>query len=256
MALAIGSNLACPLQAYALGWGMGGKRLFVDRNAGYPERIGAFGRVGQRRTNRREGRGMSAGTASTLSTNPTIFLRLKATDTTPREMAWDTFGARYSPIVASFARRLGARRQDVDDVVQDVLIGFFLKSPTFVYDPTKGRFRSYLKVCTYRALQKRIGREIRFQGKALDDIDPEEVAIDQVWNDIWEQQQLRRALDDIRETMGQTKTFMAFELYVVLDQPAQSVADKLEMHLNSVYRAKEQVTQLLQGKLVAMKDED
>jgi len=160
------------------------------------------------------------------------------------------------PLVYAIVRRALRGLPDVDDVVQDVLIGFFLKSPTFVYDPTKGRFRSYLKVCTYRALQKRIGREIRFQGKALDDIDPEEVAIDQVWNDIWEQQQLRRALDDIRETMGQTKTFMAFELYVVLDQPAQSVADKLEMHLNSVYRAKEQVTQLLQGKLVAMKDED
>src|SRR5690348_14997342 len=142
---------------------------------------------------------MSTGLTSTLSTNPTIFLRLNAADAAPREIAWDAFSARYAPIIASFARRVGARRQDVDDLVQDVLLGFFLKSPTFVYDPTKGRFRSYLKVCTYRALQKRIGREARFQGKALDDIDPEEVAIDQVWNDVWEQQQLRRAIDEIRE---------------------------------------------------------
>ena len=194
--------------------------------------------------------------SSDTATNPTIFLRLKESDAAPREMAWDQFGARYSPIITAFARRLGARPQDIDDVVQDVLMGFFLKSPTFVYEPSKGRFRGYLKVCTYRALRKRLGTEARLNGKPLDNIDPEEMAIDQVWNDVWEQQQLRRALDEVRETMGQTKTFMAFELYVVFDQPAQSVADKLDMHINSVYRAKEQITKLLQEKVLAMKDED
>ena len=194
--------------------------------------------------------------ASDLSTNPTIFLRLRQSDPQPREMAWDQFSARYAPIIAAFARRLGARPQDVDDVVQDVLMGFFLKSPTFVYDPAKGKFRSYLKVCTYRALHKRLGAAARINNQPLDAVDPEAVAVDQVWNDVWEQQQLRRALDEVRETMGPTKTFRAFELYVVFDQPAQTVADRLEMHINSVYRAKEQVTRLLQEKVAAMKDED
>ena len=194
--------------------------------------------------------------ASDLSTNPTIFLRLRQSDPQPREMAWDQFSARYAPIIAAFARRLGARPQDVDDVVQDVLMGFFLKSPTFVYDPAKGKFRSYLKVCTYRALHKRLGAAARINNQPLDAVDPEAVAVDQVWNDVWEQQQLRRALDEVRETMGPTKTFRAFELYVVFDQPAQTVADRLEMHINSVYRAKEQVTRLLQEKVAAMRDED
>jgi RNA polymerase sigma factor (sigma-70 family) len=194
--------------------------------------------------------------ASDLSTNPTIFLRLRQSDPQPREMAWDQFSARYAPIIAAFARRLGAKPQDVDDVTQDVLMGFFLKSPTFIYDPAKGKFRSYLKVCTYRALHKRLGAAARLHNQPLDAVDPEAVAIDQVWNDVWEQQQLRRALDEVRETMGPTKTFRAFELYVVFDQPAQTVADKLEMHINSVYRAKEQVTRMLQERVAAMRDED
>ena len=33
---------------------------------------------------------------SDLSTNPTIFLRLRQTDPQPREMAWDQFSARYA----------------------------------------------------------------------------------------------------------------------------------------------------------------
>jgi len=198
---------------------------------------------------------MSAGPFDS-ATNPTIFLRLNEAQAAPREFAWDEFGRRYAPVITAFARRLGARPQDVDDIVQDVLLGFFLKSPTFVYDPAKGRFRGYLKVCTYRALRKRIGHEARLHGKPLDEVDAESVSVDQVWDDVWEQELLRRALDDIRESMGQTKTFMAFEKYVVLDQPAQAVAEKLGMHVNSVYRAKEQITKLLQERLLAMKDED
>lgn len=198
---------------------------------------------------------MSSGAFDT-ATNPTIFLRLRGHDAAPREMAWDEFSARYAPVITAFARRFGARPQDVDDVVQDVLMGFFLKSPTFIYDPSKGKFRGYLKVCAYRALSKRIGREVRLQGKPLDDVDPEAMAVDQLWNDVWEQDLLRRSLEQVRHTMGETKTFRAFELYVVFDQPAEKVAEKLEMHLNSVYRAKEQVTRLLQEKVASMKDED
>src|SRR4051812_29101208 len=85
-------------------------------------------------------RGTMLGKPGESATNPTIFLRLKESDSAPREIAWNEFSARYAPVIGGFARRLGARPQDIDDVVQDVLMGFFVKSPTFVYDPSKGRF--------------------------------------------------------------------------------------------------------------------
>src|SRR5262245_62159379 len=119
------------------------------------------------------------------TTNASIFMRLNASDDRPRELAWDEFSARYVPVIANFARRLGGKPQDVDDVIQNVMLGFFLKSPTFVYDPSKGRFRGYLKVCTYHALQKRIGAKTQLLGKPLQQIDPESVAVEQVWNDAW-----------------------------------------------------------------------
>ena len=159
-------------------------------------------------------------------------------------------------MIVGFARRLGAKQHDIDDIVQDVLLGFFVKSPRFVYDASKGRFRGYLKVCTYRALQRKLGQRSKFHGKTLDQIDPEEMSVEQAWNDVWEQQLLKRVLDEVRETMGQSKTFQAFELYVVFDKPAQDVATKLDMHINSVYRAKEQITQVLQEKLAVLQNED
>ena len=189
-------------------------------------------------------------------TNPSIFLRLNASGTEPREFAWDEFNARYAPIIANFARHLGSKRQDLDDVVQDVMLGFFLKSPTFVYDPSKGRFRRYLKVCTYHALQKRFGKSAKVLGKTLDAVDPESVAIEQIWNDAWEQQLLSRAIEEIRREMGHTRSFAAFELHVVRDEPAADVAQKLGLHVKSVYRAKDQFTRLLKTRLAAMRNED
>ena len=182
-------------------------------------------------------------------TNPTIFLRLRQPEAAPRALAWEEFYSRYAPIISAFARRLQARPQDAEDVVQDVMIGFFAKAPSFVYDPAKGRFRSYVKVCTYRALRKRLGKAARVNGRPLDDQDPSSLAIDQVWEDVWEQQQLRWALEELRRSAGHTKAFHAFELYVVFSRPAQEVAATLDMHVNSVYRAKEQITQLLREQL-------
>jgi RNA polymerase sigma factor (sigma-70 family) len=189
------------------------------------------------------------------TTNPSIFVRLKATDAKPREFAWNEFHARYAPVIAAFAKRLGGKPQDVDDAVQDVLTGFFAKAPTFAYDPAKGRFRGYLKVCTYHALKKRLGKQARVQGKPLDTVPEDSIAIEQIWNDAWEQEKLRRALAEVKAELGDSKTAQAFELYVVRDQPVQEVAKALDMHVNSVYRAKEQITEMLQKKMMA-KDED
>ena len=191
-----------------------------------------------------------------LQTNPSIFLRLNAGDAQPRELAWDEFNTRYVPIVANFARRLGCKSQDVDDVVQDVMLGFFLTSPAFVYDPTKGRFRRYLKICTYHTLQKRFGKQAKIHGKSLDEIDPESIAIEQIWNDAWEQQLISHAIEQIRSDMGHTRTFAAFEMIVILDESAAVVSQKLGLHIKSVYRAKDQVTRLLKSQLHELRDHD
>src|SRR4051794_8793362 len=191
-----------------------------------------------------------------LTTNPSIFLRLKQSDPTPRELAWGEFHHRYAPIIAAFAARLGARQQDLDDVLQDVLMGFFSKSPTFVYDSSKGRFRGYLKVCTYRALTAHLGKQARFQGVPLDQLDPEAVAIEHVWNDVWEQELFQRALSQLRDEMGNSRTFQAFEQYVAFNQPAQTVAETLGLHITTVYHAKQEITQLLREKVQVLNDED
>ena len=144
-------------------------------------------------------------------TNPSIFLRLNRTDTDVRELAWNEFHECYARVISTFARQFGVQPADVDDVQQGVLLGFYATSPAFVYDPGKRRFRGYLKRCTLHAVQRRLGREAKFRGTALEQVDPELLEVEQAWNDVWEPAQLRRAVEDLRQELGTTKTVRAFE---------------------------------------------
>jgi DNA-directed RNA polymerase specialized sigma24 family protein len=95
------------------------------------------------------------------------------------------------------------------------------------------------------AVQRRVGREAKFRGTPLEQVDPELLEVEQAWNDVWEQEQLRRAVEDLRQELGTTKTFRAFEMYVILDLPPQEVSRRLALHIDNVYRAKESVTRML-----------
>src|SRR5438045_992155 len=79
--------------------------------------------------------------SSEFHTDASLLNRLNAPATTVRSSAWEQFRKFYAPIIAGFARNMGAKPQDVDDVIQDVMLGFYSVSPTFKYDPAKGRFR-------------------------------------------------------------------------------------------------------------------
>jgi RNA polymerase sigma factor (sigma-70 family) len=195
-------------------------------------------------------------TAGDFITNPSIFLRLNRTDQRLRELAWTEFRDRYAPVIAGFARNFGAHQQDVDDVIQQVLLGFFAKSPTFAYDPAKGRFRGYLKTCTCNLLRNLAARRANAMAVPIDQIDPDSIQVEQVWNDLWEDQLIQRSVADVRRELGGGRTFRAFEMYVILDMPAQRVADELGLHVDSVYRAKEQVAAKLRAHLDGIRAEE
>lgn len=77
------------------------------------------------------------------ATRASIFLKLKRTDPAPRELAWRQFYDRYAPVIFDYARRRGASAQQADEVVQNVIGGFFEASPRFAYDPARRRLRGY-----------------------------------------------------------------------------------------------------------------
>ncbi len=76
------------------------------------------------------------------STSLTLLQRLKSVEDTD---AWTLANQLYSPLIARWARKAGLDDISADDVAQDVFMTLFREMPTFQYDKTKGKFRSWLK---------------------------------------------------------------------------------------------------------------
>ena len=195
-------------------------------------------------------------TGGSRETRASMFDRLKSATGQDRERAWSEFRRRYAPIVAGFAKRCGASPQDIDDIIQDVITAFFAVSGEFAYDPAKGRFRGWLKTCTVRAAVRRAGKNLRFRGTPLDEVPQLELAIEPMWTDVWEEQLVSRALDQLREKSGGSLAFRAFEQYVLLDRDAAVVAKELSTSVDNVHQAKTRMTRQLREFVGKLREQD
>lgn len=194
-----------------------------------------------------------------LATPASIFLRLKQSDPAPRELAWKQFYDRYAPVIAGYAKQRGANSQQADEVVQDVVTGFFAVSPRFTYDPSRGRFRSYLKTCASRAVMRIHGAQLRAQDVPADEVEVVDERDEALWEKLWQQQILRRAMEVVRGQYadhGKLQTFQAFEMNVIQGLSAPETAEKLGMSVQSVHTAKNRVTEKLRAVRASLHDEE
>jgi len=189
-------------------------------------------------------------------THPSIFVRLRADGTLDRQLGWEEFNRIYGPVVAGFARNAGLKPQEVDDILQDVMLGFFRVVDHFVYDPKKGRFRGYLKRVTLNAIRSRRRRR-RPQQNVPEEMDPaaETSELEVAWEREWTEHLLRRALEEVRADV-QPKTMKAFELYGIKGMPAEEVAKETGMTEAAIRHAKMRVLDQLRASIKRMREEE
>jgi RNA polymerase sigma factor (sigma-70 family) len=171
------------------------------------------------------------------------------------EAAWREFGERYGSLLRGFALRRGLVGQEVDDIVQEVHAALLGSMPTFRYDPTKGRFRGYLKTIAVRAIQRRIFQKGRM--RSLGEIDSgladppagEDAEQEREWEAEWRQYHMRRAMRTIEVEFSPLDR-MAFRRYGVEGVSAAETAEALGLSVEQVYQAKSRIVRRL-GELVA-----
>jgi len=199
---------------------------------------------------------MSDDPLASLSTRASMLIRLKSTDAQPRELAWEAFRTRYARVITGFARNMGAKPQEIDDIIQDVMLGFFNAMPAFEYDPARGRFRGYLKTCTMHTIQRRASKEYRFKSVPIENVDPSDLEVDHLWNDIWEREQLKRAIDAVRDRYENNQTFQAFELVTFKHRSVDEAARDLGMNTSSVYKAKQRISEAIKQELQQLESDE
>lgn len=193
--------------------------------------------------------------ADSYATRPSIFLSLRSDKTLDRELGWNEFHKRYAPVVAGFARNAGLKGEEINEVVQDVMFGFFRVSNAFVYDPTRGRFRGYLKRVTLNAIRDRWRRR-RKEASLPEEMDPAaENPLDQHFEREWAENLLRRALEEVRQHV-QPRTMLAFELYGVKGMPAPAVEKETGMTYAAIRHAKMRVLNELQRVVKRLRSEE
>lgn len=178
-------------------------------------------------------------------TRETLLLKLRANGT-ERELAWGEFFRIYSPIILAFARHRGASLELADEVTQEVLKRFF-QVRSFVYVPSKGRFRGYLKTCAMHVLDD-LRKSRLHEVEQLSDVADESTRDDE-WELEWQRRRLSLAMERVRQQYSRRsdsqKTFNAFEQCALFQRPAGEVAQELEMSIESVHAAKSRVLQSL-----------
>jgi RNA polymerase sigma-70 factor (ECF subfamily) len=195
------------------------------------------------------------GSADPYRTRATIFLRLRAADDETREMGWEDFRSRYAPVIVGFARNAGLRAQDADDVLQTVMLNFFRVASTFEYDPSRGRFRGYLKRATLNVIRKRLRKRDPAATADSAALAEDEDQTERLWEEHWAEQMMARAVQEARSRFD-PRTFEAFDLYARRGVPAQAVAERLDMGVNSIHQAKSRVMSAIMEIVERLREEE
>jgi RNA polymerase sigma-70 factor (ECF subfamily) len=171
-----------------------------------------------------------------------------------QDVAWRRFVQLYTPLLFHWARKLSLSAEDAADLVQEVLVLLVQKLPEFTYDPKKS-FRGWLRTVTMNKWRdyQRLRRLPVEQGGAaqLDDVaDGDGAAFEEAE---YRQHLVQQALH-VMQCDFQPATWRACWEYMILERPADVVAQELGLTVNAVYLAKSRVLTRLRQELAGMLD--
>lgn len=212
---------------------------------------------------------MSAEPASEtfLPTRQSLLSRLRDVQD---ERGWQEFFDRYWRLIYNVARRSGLADAEAQDVVQNTFIYLSRKMPGFHYDPTRGSFKSWLRVVT----RSRIGafrrsekagkmfmRDPAAAGESAEEPDPLDAipdpsadALDEIWQREWEENLLNTALRRIRAKVS-SQQLLIFRLATLNELPLTQVARKLGVSVPRVYLARHRVGKLFKSEVDQLRRE-
>jgi RNA polymerase sigma-70 factor (ECF subfamily) len=173
-----------------------------------------------------------------------------------RDEAWAVFQARYRGVILGWCLRRGLSPDGAEDLTQDVLLKLFQQLPQFKHDPSRGRFRGWLKAVVNNALTDFWRRQRRrperggvggtsFVVRLGELASPEPAG--ELSDTIEEHARTTAAeiLDRVRAKVKET-TWQAFYQSMVERRPAAAVAAALKLSVASVYKANYRIKQMLQ----------
>lgn len=172
--------------------------------------------------------------------------------------AWETFVELYSPAMrlatqAEF-HRVGWHQQDdrlLDEVVSDAVVKFLKASGSFSYDPSKGRFRHYIRQIIAWCVRDHLtannrppGSQDELEGLSDDDAKAPFRQLLELEDRAWRNATLQGMLEQARSILG-PQTMIIFEMTKILEEPVEDVMAQLRVTRSTVDNANHRVMKLL-----------
>ena len=169
------------------------------------------------------------------------------------EVSWHEFYEIYRPLIVVRGRDYKLNVAEIDELVQSVILRFFDRSKSFVYDRSKGKFRDYLGVmiyhCALNIIRQRRKNEVDCEAVELEAYDHDR------WQEEWRQHILTLAMKQLKLQL-EDSTFQAFEFYAVKGESAEKVAKFLKIPVNMVYVAKSRALAKLRKIVNQLREEE
>lgn len=198
-----------------------------------------------------------------ISTSPTLLRRMR--DIGDQE-AWDQFFHLYSTVIVNFCRQRRVPSDLIHDIVQESMVSVLKQMPKFTYDPSRGKFRSFLLRIVDCRMKDCIKRQQRYQAVHVSGSHDwvalaQDSHIDlpcQEWDDLWENSLLLKALERVKKKV-EAATYNSFRLYALQKRPITEVRRTLVdrygivANNNMIYQHKHRVMELLKKELELIK---
>jgi RNA polymerase sigma-70 factor, ECF subfamily len=196
-------------------------------------------------------RSLSTDADSAMDTTPVTLL--ERLGTRGDEDAWRELVALVTPLLLTWARRVGLSREDGADLAQDVLAVLVSELPKFEYDPDRS-FRAWLKTIAMNKWRERM-RRARMRAvqseRHLEELPAPDA--EAAWENEYRVQLVLRAFETIRGEFRPRTWQVCWEL-VVRGRDAADVCRQLDLSPDALYAAKYRVLHRLRKELDGMLD--
>ena len=173
------------------------------------------------------------------------------------QLVWEQIDARYRPVIASFARRLGLRDTDADEVAQQTLSEFVRAYRAGNYQRAAGRLSSWILGIAHNTCRRTLRQQRRDDAVEIGDLQQpvDEASLREVWAQERDREIFSRALAMLRDDSGmEDHTLLAFELVAIRGLRAAEAASITGLSVDQVYVARSRVTRKLRAAVQTLTD--
>ena len=176
------------------------------------------------------------------------------------EESWQRFADTYRPLIYSIVVRCGVRHEDAEELVQDVLVKVWKALDSFVYQPERCKFRTWLSRVKKNATLSFL--DLKAQRNRAQNLDDGEThilslatapALDQSEETEWMIFIASRALENLRKVFSDLH--LSCYTQTLEERSVEEIAEDLGIKENTVYVYRKKVQQAMSREVARLNAE-